>query len=327
MPEDFKELEITCPICQMVKSIKVPHRIFSQKKFGTIKIQIPAGAVCREHQFIVFVDAKGIIRGYEKIDIFMGPTPQVKEERAEKKFTIRSLLDEFGTYGFLSLIHAKLFNYPSYIMRDNISDEDANKLNAFFEQFLPASIQDTAPLTVLKDIQHAKIESKEKSAPIDFKPNILATSWNYSSVKFEEELISQALKDIQYDKIKLKEKNALLIDLHNIILQTPWNYSSLKFEEELVKKALNIMNEDEQIIVLQQGIKKFIKEVEYVKKVLEDVEEIYMNDLIEQMTKALHISKINKYHFDLIKEYIQNRISSSLVKKIKNRVHEFLGLL
>ncbi|MBD3342499.1 MAG: hypothetical protein GF353_25590, partial [Candidatus Lokiarchaeota archaeon] len=66
-----KELVLTCPICQKEKAIQVPDSVFAQKKFGTIKIQVPIGAVCPDHQFIVFVDSKGIIRGYEKIDIQM----------------------------------------------------------------------------------------------------------------------------------------------------------------------------------------------------------------------------------------------------------------
>ena len=71
MAESFKVLEVVCPTCEKVKNVKIPEAVFSQKKFGTIKIQIPINAVCPEHQFIVFVDTKGIIRGYEKIDILL----------------------------------------------------------------------------------------------------------------------------------------------------------------------------------------------------------------------------------------------------------------
>lgn len=283
MSEDFKELEITCPICQVVKKINVPSRIFSQKKFGTIKVQVPAGAVCKDHQFIVFVDPKGIIRGYEKIDIFMASTPEVKEVIPEAKITLRAVLNDFGTYGVLSLIHAKLFNYPSYLIRSEDKVNNVSGLNDFFDNLLPEALQGSAPLNIFENIQ--------------------------------------------YDKVKIKEKNALLIDEHNNILQTPWDHSSLGFEEELIKKALGIIDNEEQLIILRQGINQFLKEVDYVIKTLEDVEEIYMNDLIEKMSKDLRMTKINKYQIDLIKEYIENRISSKLVKKIKNKVHEFLGLL
>ena len=64
---EYKQLSVNCPICEAGRDLNVPEAIFAQKKFGTIKIQVPPGAVCPEHQFIVFVDTKGIIRGYSKI--------------------------------------------------------------------------------------------------------------------------------------------------------------------------------------------------------------------------------------------------------------------
>jgi len=79
MAEAFKVLEVVCPTCGKVKNISIPEAVFSQKKFGTVKIQIPINAVCPEHQFIVFVDTKGIIRGYEKIDVLMSRlSPEVE---------------------------------------------------------------------------------------------------------------------------------------------------------------------------------------------------------------------------------------------------------
>ena len=66
--DSFKTLEITCPVCGQIKNINIPESVFSQKKFGIIKIQVPLNAVCSEHQFIVFVDPKGSVRGYEKIE-------------------------------------------------------------------------------------------------------------------------------------------------------------------------------------------------------------------------------------------------------------------
>ena len=48
--ETFRVLEVECPICSEVKNINIPESVFAQKKFGTIKIQIPINAVCPEHQ-------------------------------------------------------------------------------------------------------------------------------------------------------------------------------------------------------------------------------------------------------------------------------------
>ncbi len=75
----MRELKITCPTCEAVKNVNIPKKLFTQKKDGCIKIQIPPGIVCPEHQFIVFLDQNGSIRGYEKIDLVMSATPKKKK--------------------------------------------------------------------------------------------------------------------------------------------------------------------------------------------------------------------------------------------------------
>ncbi|MFX1235884.1 MAG: hypothetical protein ACFFBY_15250 [Promethearchaeota archaeon] len=62
MEETYREIQVTCPVCSAVKSIGIPEKLFIQKKFSIIKVQIPQGGVCREHHFIVFVDDQGIIK-------------------------------------------------------------------------------------------------------------------------------------------------------------------------------------------------------------------------------------------------------------------------
>ncbi|MHA2281913.1 MAG: hypothetical protein ACXAC5_13805 [Promethearchaeota archaeon] len=90
MLETFKVLEIKCPTCGEIKNINVPESIFSQKKFGTIKIQVPLNAVCPDHQFIVFVDTKGTVRGYEKIDIHIASLTREIEKETERRLNLRN---------------------------------------------------------------------------------------------------------------------------------------------------------------------------------------------------------------------------------------------
>jgi len=280
-----KEVELTCPTCQTFRKIKVPAAIFSQKKFGTIKIQVPPGAVCREHQFIAFVDTKGIVRGYERIDLLMAvPTEETKEaDNKDKALTLKQLIRKYGLYGVFSLLHAKIFDYPAYIIKNKESEDTPIKLNEFLDKNLP-----------------------EKYRAPTFK------------IKF--------LDETSYDKIKVKEKNALLIDSQQNILQTPWE-DKLKFEESMLKKALEIIDDNEQLIIIQQDIAKFIKEAELAKTILEGVKEIYKEDLIDEMATQLKMPKINKYRLNLIKDFIIQRHSDKLAKRIKNKVQEFLNLL
>lgn len=256
--------------------------IFAQKKFGTIKIQVPTGAVCPEHQFIIFVDSKGIIRGYEKIDIQMAmPAAETELEKAGV-LTLRKLIQLFGLYGIFSMIHSKVFNYPVYIIKDENFKYSEDVLHAIAEMLLPE--------------------------------------------RYKGDKIVHFLEETNYGKIKLKEKNALLMDTDQHILQTPWD-EKLKFEENMLKKALEIIDEEEQLVLMQQAIARLIKEAEYAKSVLEDVKEIYEDDLIEQLSRDLMMPKITHYRLSLIKNFIRQRFSSKLASKIKNKVEEFLDLL
>jgi hypothetical protein len=283
MLETFREVEVVCPTCGETKSINIPESLFSQKKFGTIKIQVPLNAVCPNHQFIVFLDTKGVVKGYEKIDIGMIVVPVETEKEAAGILTLRKLIHLFGIYGVLSLMHAKIFNYPSYIIKDENFEPTIELLNLISNRILPE--------------------------------------------KYRGRNSIYLLEESDYSKIKLKEKDALLIDtLTQNILQTPWK-EKLKFEEQIVKLALEIINEEEQLRLLQQRIAIFIKEAEKTRDILEKVNEIYEEDLIEQVSREALLPKMNQNRLILIKKFIKRQFSRKLASRIKSRVEEFLSSL
>lgn len=69
MESEFTSLRVECPNCGETKLIKIPLSVYSNKRFGLVKIKVPQGAVCQNHQFIVITDTKQNIIGYETIDI------------------------------------------------------------------------------------------------------------------------------------------------------------------------------------------------------------------------------------------------------------------
>ena len=95
----------------------------------------------------------------------------------------------------------------------------------------------------------------------------------------------------------------------------------------MLKKALEIIDEEEQLVLIQQTIAKLIKEAEYSKTILENVKEIYEDDLMEKLSRDLMITKISHYRLNLIKNFIRQRFSPNLASRIKNKVEEFLDLL
>jgi hypothetical protein len=282
MQVNYKQIKVTCPICGKEKDINIPETIFSQKKFGTIKIQVPTNAVCPEHQFIVFVDTKGVIRGYEKIDLQMILPKEDSEKEKRGILTLKKLIQMYGLYGVFSLIHAKIFDYPTYILIGDPSEDRTDLMNLIGDRLLPEQYRGVGKL-------------------------------NY-------------ILETDYDKIKLKDQEALVIDSHQNIMRTPWD-DKLKFEEEIIKKAVEIIDEEEQQLLLQQNIAKFISEAEYTKSFLENIREIYEDDLIERISKELMVPKITHYRLMLIKNFIKQRFSDKLASKIKNKVEEFLDLL
>lgn len=282
MQTNYRKIAVTCPICQIEKDLNIPEAVFSQKKFGTIKIQVPQNAVCPDHQFIVFVDSKGNVRGYEKIDLQMAIPSEETELEKRGILTLRKLIQMYGSYGLFSLIHAKVFNYPVYIMINDESGDISDVLNRIGDSILPDQYKGTA------------------------------------GVEF--------LLESNYDKVKLRDKNALVLDSLKHILNTPWD-EKLKFEEDLIKKAVEIIDEEEQLLLMQQGIAKLINEAEYTVKVLENIREIYEDDLSERLANEMMVPKISHYRLSLIKQFIKQRYSPKLASKIKNKVEEFLDLL
>ncbi len=212
MAQAVKILEVTCPICQAVKNINVPEAVFSQKKFGTIKIQVPPGAICPDHQFIIFVDTKGIIRGYEKIDIHMA-APSEGAEKAGVQ-TIRSFVRIFGLYGLFSLIHAKVFSYPCYIIVNPGEEKiPVVLLNKIGDGMLPETYRGASDIKFIEATNYSKIKLKEKDALLmDSQQNILQTPWE-EKLKLEESIIKKALDIIDDNEqfIILQQEVAKLI--------------------------------------------------------------------------------------------------------------------
>jgi hypothetical protein len=278
--DTFKVLEVECPSCGRTKNVNIPESLFSQKKFGTIKIQIPVNAVCPEHQFIVFVDTKGIIRGYETIDILMAAVSPEVEREAAGRINLRNLIKIFGIYGIFSLIHAKIFNYHSYIIKDDNFEYSEDLLNSIGDNILPDLYKGHKTIHIIEN------------------PDV--------------------------NKIKVKDKTVLIMDASQHIYQTPWT-KKLKFEEQIIKRALKIIDVEEQLKLLQQDISNFVSEVHYAVSILQDVDQIYDDDLIEKISRAMNVKKISHYRLNIIKEFIMRNISKKIVAKIKDRIGEFLS--
>ncbi|MHA2006522.1 MAG: hypothetical protein ACXABO_03650 [Promethearchaeota archaeon] len=260
MSDTFKALEVSCPNCGEVKHINVPVSILTQKKFGTVKIQVPINAVCPEHQFIVFVDTKGIVRGYEKIDIHMAIGVTDTKEEPEASLNLRNLIGLFGVYGIFNLIHAKIFNYRVYILPDNDFEFSEDTLNTVGDLILPKNFAGSKTIHVLDNLDISKLKIKDKDTLVmDTRQHIFQTPWT-TKLKFEEGIVKRALGIIdETEQLKLLRQ-----DVERLVNEASQVTSILEgvneiYEDELVErlsKENNIKKPNDYRLIL---IKEFIR--------------------------------------------------------------------
>lgn len=241
--DSFKALKVCCPNCGEIKNINIPVSILTQKKFGTVKIQVPINAVCSEHQFIVFVDTKGTVRGYEKIDIQLAIDVTRAEKDVEQGLNLRNLIQLFGVYGILSLIHAKIFNYRVYILPDKDFEFTEETLNLVGDIILPESFTGSKTIHLLDDLDLNKLKIKDKDTLVmDTQQHIFQTPWA-TKLKFEEGIVKRALGIIdEREQLKLLQQ-----DIASFINEASHATSILEgvneiYEEELAEKLSKGLN-------------------------------------------------------------------------------------
>jgi uncharacterized protein (UPF0297 family) len=276
MEQQLRLLKPSCPRCGATKEITVPESLFAKKQFGFIKIQVPKGAICANHQFIVIADAKGFILGYEEIDLSVSKDND--DELFEKQKTLNKKL---GYNCIAGLIHAKLFNYPAYIIRTNDPEINMEDLNRFFNDLMPFDY-----------VNGHVIET----------------------MKYDEEIFPHP--GYFYSLVQQQKPHAFLMNPQKHIIQIPWR-TTITFEQNIVNFALGKEDESESYKWLANSLSIFVNDAHITKETLESIKKITEKDLIKLLDEKLTFSTINKYRMALINEFIYRRMNSDLLKKIK----------
>jgi len=259
LENEEKLINISCPICKKSNKIKVPISILSQKSFGAIKIQVPIGACCPDHYFIAYVDSNGNVRGYEKIDIYMTTKQDIDKEK-EDKLTIRKLFDIFGMYGVLNLLHAKIFNYPTYILIDDDFNYPEYLFNSYFDRVIPERFRGDKNIQLIKKSKYDGYKFNEKGLIIDSHQNILQTPW-IERLKFEESLINKVTEIIDgEEQLYVIQQNVskFIDEVIHVVNEILPNVDAIN-EKDLIKTVttdLKLTKKDKTRIKL---IKTFIK--------------------------------------------------------------------
>jgi len=282
MSSSLKGFKVACPKCGTEKQINVPESLFYQKKFGTVKIKIPQGAVCKDHNFIVFISTKGQIVGYDVIDTSISSSQDGNLSKEITDLTLDELIDAFGFNCVAGLIHAKLFDYPSFVVRSEEFKINIDQLDEMFDSLIPLQYRNE---NAIKDIEF---------------DTYVFTNENYF-----------------YTAFKNNNSGAFLINNRKHVIYKPWE-TTCDFEKSILDNALGRKDKAEQLKYLAQYINQFIKDVEFTKTLLENSKNISEKDLIKQLKAKLIVSTINKKRILIIKEFIKQRFSNELSAKIRN---------
>jgi hypothetical protein len=219
MPEKMPEIEIPsketmiqCPQCHTQKNIEIPGYVFSQKRSGLIKIQLRTGQVCN-HEFVAFVDQKGTVRGYEKIDFQLEFNAQTAAEyAAAEKLHLETLLEILGDFAVMNIFHAYMFDYPIYvILRPTDNPHIAEQLNDLLLGFFPPELNTKQLVQSLNHQSYLRLDVKESEYLVfDINGIILNSPWEEKKkFDYENGVLKKALEIVDPTLQALQVRNEI----------------------------------------------------------------------------------------------------------------------
>ncbi|MHA1612589.1 MAG: hypothetical protein ACTSYU_11095 [Promethearchaeota archaeon] len=190
--EEKITIRVECPTCQSSKNIAVPKYLFTNKKMGTLKVQIHTG-ICCEHGFIAFVAKNGKIRGYESIDMAINIS-KIEESAIQGKLFMRDLLKKYGDYALTSCLHSVLLNIPICFLRKKTERSKTAEISKLFNEILPEGHKSTlVQVSTIWDVDYRK--AKIEDALIISPEGLIANApWNEISLIYEKEILYKALE-------------------------------------------------------------------------------------------------------------------------------------
>ena len=281
MQESSMKIEMKCPFCKMSNYINIPESILSQKKSGSIKINIPKGAICPEHNFVAYITPEGKVVGLEKIDIEMSNKAEESSEDLEK-ITLRTLVQDYGIDGLKNMMHAKIFGYRCYILKDYKDISASMEINEFFNNMMPETFRNLSIDFIIKN-EYERMKTKyQDSLFIDPKINNIEIPWD-DKIKYEEYMVNKAL-DI------LNEGEQLVLFQHEI--------------KKLFDEANYIVNlvEDSDSITESQIAKELSK--------------YFLKPKIKSNYLKLLLKLVNQRHGQYIISKIKGKIAKSFIQKL-----------
>lgn len=187
-------------MCNAEKTIKVPSYVFASKAFGALKIQIPKGSVCLEHQFVIYVDKKGNIRSYETTDYQL---PAVKREKKEKLLTLKDFVGMVGEFATLNVLHALFLDLPIIIVQTKVDPMMEKVINGTLDALFPRFFKNSNGIRIIDRNEFKSLQNIENCLAIDEEGFILISPWEINKFEIEEDLLTKVLKLDDFNQQKI----------------------------------------------------------------------------------------------------------------------------
>lgn len=280
MTVEVKAVKVICPACRVEKQIEIPVFVVTESQDGMVKIQVPQGAVCKEHSFMAFVDKKFTVRGYQNADIEFSlgekqaPQKAAAKDAGLKDFTIPDIIQALGPDLVATIMRAILVSVPVLMVDTFDLYEKVDKTIAF-----------------LRDMES---------------DDLLVTCEKRTREELREKRGSS--------------NNALVVvPLYNVITKSPFvDQINTRFESDLLRETLKVPDRPAQIIFLRKELVKITRIIDEFVKLLKTVDKIYEED-IPAFTREKFNYKLDVKNIDVIKEVVAFKHGKKLAGKIINK--------
>ncbi|MFX0103057.1 MAG: hypothetical protein ACFFCS_26055 [Candidatus Hodarchaeota archaeon] len=274
MAEDTERVEIRCPGCDKRSIIEIPKFLVKESQEGVLKVQIPQGVCCEKHSFLVYIDKKFKVRGYQSVDIeFILDQQVVKDEYQTEKdaFCLNDLIEIIGADIMGLVLRTILVKKPILFLDEFDLNNRLGQVLAFMKDMESEDLVLTARKIKRDELKEKNIR---KANPLVVVPFYKAIMWSpfidNVNTSFEKRLLEEtlAIPDRNGEIIFLRRELVKISEIIEKFTKYLNNIDQIYDEDipELIAEKFNYTLNAKQANVLKEVI-DFTKSAKLVQKI------------------------------------------------------------
>jgi len=279
MGSEILKVSIKCPVpdCGKSSEINIPKYVF-QKNTSIIKIQIFEGLCCDQHSFLLFLNKKGNVMGYELIDHEIRIEKSVSKEN---QFGISDLLSMIKSAATTYVLHAIIFEYPIlFVHEENLDTKKKQAIIRLLTECAPQNRKKNIRVMFFNKEEYIKSDISNYLTIETKFGAILNQPWENILMKHEENILARALDILD------PEMQPIIVEDHIEMLD-----QQMDFVVNKIKSGSEVFEED---------LKEEISHHFMIKK-LSDYEIDFLKKLITRK-KLADVAKIQIKSYSKLKD-------------------------